>query len=159
VNKPKLAVPAGATDTHIHIYQESVPPAPGGPPLPGHFPVEAYRKVQERVGLSRVIVVQPNAYQDDNRVTLEAIRAFGTSAKGVGVVKPGVADAEIERLTKGGIEFKPLISILDAKSSNGLLKVDSGALLSAVALFVCAFGRAVQVIGSIQQKVGCLDGR
>jgi hypothetical protein len=44
VNKPKLAVPAGATDTHIHIYQESVPPAPGGPPLPGHFPVEASRK-------------------------------------------------------------------------------------------------------------------
>ena len=56
MNKPKLAVPAGATDTHIHIYQESVPPAPGGPPLPGHFPVEASRKVQERVGLSRVIV-------------------------------------------------------------------------------------------------------
>jgi D-galactarolactone isomerase len=56
VNKPKLAVPAGATDTQSHIYQESVPPAPGGPPLPGHVPVEAYRKVQERVGLSRVIV-------------------------------------------------------------------------------------------------------
>lgn len=47
MNKPKLAVPAGATDTHIHIYQESVPPAPGGPPLPGHFPVEAYRKVAQ----------------------------------------------------------------------------------------------------------------
>jgi hypothetical protein len=46
------------------------------------------------------------------------------------VVKPGVTDAEIERLTQGGIEFKPLISIRDAKSSNGLLKVDSGALLS-----------------------------
>jgi len=101
--RPRLAVPPGATDTHIHIYLESVPPAPGGPPLPGHFPVERYVEVQRTTGLSRVVVVQPNAYQDDNRVTLEAIRAFGAGAKGVGVVKPGVADAEIERLTKGGI--------------------------------------------------------
>ncbi len=100
---PKLAVPAGATDTHIHVYLEGTPAVPGGPPIPGHFPVEKYREVQKRLGLARVIVVQPNAYQDDNRVTLEAIKAFGPAAKGVGVVKPGVSDAEIERLTKGGI--------------------------------------------------------
>jgi D-galactarolactone isomerase len=95
-------VPPGATDTHFHIYEASVPPAPGGPPLPGHYPAEKYAEVQGRLGLSRAVVVQPNAYQDDNRVTLDAIRKLG-NAKGVGVVKPGVADAEIERLTKGGI--------------------------------------------------------
>ena len=102
-HKPKLVVPAGATDTHIHIYLEDTPAAPGGPPIPGHFPVEKYREIQRHLGLKRVIVVQPNAYQDDNRVTLEAIRALGPGAKSVGVVKPGVSDAEIERLTKGGI--------------------------------------------------------
>jgi D-galactarolactone isomerase len=101
--RPRLAVPAGATDTHIHIYLLDRPAEAGGPPIPGHFPVEKYREMRERLGLVRVIVVQPNAYQDDNRVTLEAIRALGPGAKGVGVVKPGVADAEIERLTKGGI--------------------------------------------------------
>ncbi len=101
--KPALAVPAGATDTHIHVYQEKVPPAPGGPPLPGHFPVEKYREVQRRLGLSRVVVVQPNAYQFDNSVTLEAIRAFGSEAKGIGVVGLDVKEAEIARLTKGGI--------------------------------------------------------
>jgi len=102
-SKPRLAVPAGATDTHIHIYLEGTPAVPGGPPIPGHFPVERYREMRERLGLARVIVVQPNAYQDDNRVTLDAIRALGPGAKGVGVVKAGVAEAEIERLTKGGI--------------------------------------------------------
>jgi D-galactarolactone isomerase len=102
-HKPTLAVPAGATDTHIHIYLDDAPAAPGGPPIPGHFPVEKYRDIQRRLGLARAIVVQPNAYQDDNRVTLEAIRALGPGARGVGVVKPGVADAEIERLTRGGI--------------------------------------------------------
>jgi len=105
MNDPRvrLAVPAGATDTHIHIYLEDAPAAPGGPPIPGHFPVEKYREMQRRLGLLRVIVVQPNAYGYDNRVTLAAIRALGPGARGVGVVKPGVSDAEIERLTKGGI--------------------------------------------------------
>lgn len=98
-----MKVPPGATDTHFHIYVESVPPAPGGPALPGDYPVASYRKMQRALGLVRAIVVQPNAYQDDNRVTLDAIRALGPNARGVGVVKPGVADAEIDRLTKGGI--------------------------------------------------------
>jgi D-galactarolactone isomerase len=87
----------------MHVYDAAVPSAPGGPALPGHFPVEAYRAMQSRLGLERVVVVQPNAYQDDNRVTLDAIRALGPGAKGVGVVKPSVSDAELERLTRGGI--------------------------------------------------------
>jgi len=98
-----MRVPTGATDTHFHIYEDNVPPAPGGPALPGHYPVEAYRKVQQRLGLTRAIVVQPNAYQDDNTLTLKSIKALGPAARGVGVVKPGVSDAEIERLTRGGI--------------------------------------------------------
>ena len=101
--KPALSAPPGATDTHMHVYHAEVPPAPGGPALPGDFREDKYRAMRDRLGLERVIVVQPNAYQDDNRVTLAAIRALGPGAKGVGVVKPGVADAEIERLTKGGI--------------------------------------------------------
>ena len=101
--KPRLAVPAGATDTHIHVYHAEAPPAPGGPPLPGDYREGAYREMRDRLGFSRVIVVQPNAYQDDNSVALKAIKALGPGAKGVGVVKPGVADAEIERLSKAGI--------------------------------------------------------
>jgi D-galactarolactone isomerase len=109
--RPRLAVPAGACDTHIHIYDRAVPSAPGGPPLPGHFPLAAYRALQARLGLERVIVVQPNAYQDDNRVTLEAIRALGAAAKGVGVVKPDVSDAELARLTKGGIVAQRIFNL------------------------------------------------
>jgi len=101
--RPRLAAPPGAVDTAIHIYPAGVPSAPGGPPAPGVFPESAYRAVQRRLGLGRVIVVQPNAYQDDHRATLAAIRTLGPGAKGVGAVKPGVAEAEIERLAKGGI--------------------------------------------------------
>ena len=60
--------------------------------------------MQERLGLARTVVVQPNAYVDDNRVTLAAIDELGIdNARGVAVVKPGVDDAELDRLTKAGI--------------------------------------------------------
>jgi D-galactarolactone isomerase len=100
---PKLKTPPGACDTHMHFYDQNVPPAPGGPPLPGNFTVPMYRELQRLLGLQRVIVVQPNAYQAENRVTLESIRALGPGAKGVGVVKAEVSDQELERLTQGGI--------------------------------------------------------
>lgn len=101
--KPRLAPPPGATDTHMHVYHAEVPPAPGGPALPGDFREEAYRAMRERLGLARVIVVQPNAYRFDNRVTLAAIRALGPGAKGVAVVDAAVPEAELERLTRAGI--------------------------------------------------------
>ncbi|HEX2565895.1 MAG TPA: amidohydrolase family protein [Burkholderiales bacterium] len=100
---PKLKAPQGATDTHMHFYGKEGTQAPGTF-LPGYFPVEDYQAMQKRLGLERVIVVQPNAYADDNSVTLDSIRKIGLkSAKGVAVVKPGVSDAELERLTKGGM--------------------------------------------------------
>jgi D-galactarolactone isomerase len=108
---PTLGVPRGACDTHMHFYDRNVPPAAGGPPLPGHYSVAMYRQMQKRLGLERVIVVQPNAYQDDNRVTLDAIRELGAGAKGVGVVKAGVSDKEIERLTRGGICAQRIFSL------------------------------------------------
>jgi D-galactarolactone isomerase len=97
----KLRTPKGACDTHIHLYDGS--PAAPGTPNPGIFSVPMYRELQKRLGLERVIVVQPNAYRDDNRVTLNSIKAIGKSAKGVAVVMPKVADAELDRLTKAGI--------------------------------------------------------
>jgi D-galactarolactone isomerase len=97
----KIRVPKGACDTHMHFYDGAA--AAPGTPNPGTFTVPMYRQLQKRLGLERVIVVQPNAYKDDNRVTLDSIQKLGKSAKGVAVVKPDVSDAELDRLTKGGI--------------------------------------------------------
>jgi D-galactarolactone isomerase len=98
----RIRVPKGACDTHMHFYDQAVPGAPGTF-LPGHFPVADYCALQKKLGLERVIVVQPNAYRDDNTVTLNSMKALGRNAKGVAVVMPNVADAELERLSKAGI--------------------------------------------------------
>ena len=86
----------------MHFYDGAVAAKPGTP-NPGRFTVAMYRELQEKLGLERVIVVQPNAYGDDNAVTLHAMREIGRAAKGVAVVKSGVSDAELDRLTRAGI--------------------------------------------------------
>lgn len=98
----KIVVPRGACDTHMHFYDARRRAAPGTF-LPGDFTVADYRAMQKRLGLERVIVVQANAYADDNSVMLAAMRELGSGAKGVAVVKPSVSDEKLERLTKAGI--------------------------------------------------------
>ena len=100
---PRLHLPPGAVDTQIHVYHAEVPPQPGGPPLPGDYREEAYQRVQKRLGLERVVVVQANAYQYDNSVLLGAMKKLGPNAKGVAVVNEKTPEAELERLSKAGV--------------------------------------------------------
>ncbi|HVU50971.1 MAG TPA: amidohydrolase family protein [Polyangia bacterium] len=128
---PRLVTPPGATDTHIHFYDAQAPVAPGAP-MPGDRTVAEYRAVQRRLGLERVVVVQPNAYADDNRLTLAAIAELGAGARGVAVVRPGVADAELERLTAGGVRGLRIMTL-----NGGTLGFD---VMDALMARVHAFG-------------------
>lgn len=132
----RLRVPRGACDTHMHFYDTKVPGAPGTF-LPGDFTVADYRAVQERLGLERVIVVQANAYADDNSVALHAIGQLGKSAKGVAVVRPNVKDSELERLTKGGMCAVRIMTL-----HGGALGFD---VMDAVAARVHPFGWHVNI--------------
>src|SRR5260221_3538230 len=111
--EPPMKVPRGAVDTHMHFYDEKVPGKPGAP-LPGHFDVAQYRALQKRLGLERVIVVQPNAYRDDNSVTLAAMKQLGSAAKGVAVGGPPLAQVAVLRLPNAGIFAVGLIMPPDA---------------------------------------------
>ncbi|HEY2257986.1 MAG TPA: amidohydrolase family protein [Variovorax sp.] len=95
--------PAGACDTHMHVYDPRVPSAPGGPPLPGRYTVADYRALQRRLGLQRVVVVQANAYQFDNSVMLDALAELGADARGVAVTSSDTSDARIEAMTRAGV--------------------------------------------------------
>jgi D-galactarolactone isomerase len=114
----KIRVPKGACDTHMHFYDTKRPGAPGTF-LPGDFTVKDYRELQKLLGIERVIVVQANAYRDDNSVAVDAMRELGKSAKGVAVVKPTVSDAELERLTKAGMCAVRIMTL-----HNGMLGFD-----------------------------------
>ena len=101
-DKPRLAAPAGACDCHMHVYDRRYKPAPTSLFPPPDAPADAYRAVQRQLGLTRAVVVQPNAYAFDNACTEDAIVRFGANARGVATIRPDIADAEIERLTRAG---------------------------------------------------------
>lgn len=98
---PLLKTPPHSCDTHMHFYDKRFLAVPGTP-SPPDASVEDYRKVMDWLGIERLVGVQPNAYGDDNALLMQAVGAFGPSARAVVVVKPGVSDDKLQRLTEGG---------------------------------------------------------
>jgi D-galactarolactone isomerase len=136
-SKPQLKAPPGACDTHMHFYNARYPTAPTAKITPPDVSVADYRKVQARLGLERVVVVQPTTYGADNRRTLDSIAEIGPSARGVAVVDQNVTDAELEQLTKAGIR-----GVRFHMLPGGALEWD---VLDAVAARVVPFGWHLQL--------------
>jgi D-galactarolactone isomerase len=95
---PKLKAPANSCDCHHHIYDAKYPVDPRSVLRPGDALVEDYRAFQQRIGTSRNVVVTPSTYGTDNRVSLDAVAAFGPTARAVVVVDDTVTDAELKRM-------------------------------------------------------------
>jgi predicted TIM-barrel fold metal-dependent hydrolase len=99
----KLRAPAGAADCHHHIYDAKYPVDPRSTLRPGDASVEDYRALQRRIGTTRNVIVQPSTYGTDNRCTLDALVAFGPTARAVAVVDTTVSDAELKRMNELGV--------------------------------------------------------
>lgn len=101
---PRLETPPGATDCHIHLYLPGYEAQPGGPSIAELATVEDYRKVQQRLGLERVVLTQPNAYQLDNGALLEALAQLGTAhARGVAAVSPDTSSDSLQEWHARGV--------------------------------------------------------
>jgi predicted TIM-barrel fold metal-dependent hydrolase len=86
---PRLTAPPLACDSHLHIYDPRFPASRPGSRLTRNGTVADYRLLQQRLGTSRAIVVQPAAYGFDNSVTVDAISQIGiANARGVAVIAP-----------------------------------------------------------------------
>lgn len=97
-DRPKRPLPAGACDSHMHIFDPRFAPSPHWRRTPPEAPVPSYHLLQRRLGTSRAVVVTPSTYGTDNRCTLDAVNQMGDAARGVAVVDAGVSDAELDIL-------------------------------------------------------------
>lgn len=101
---PALKAPAGACDCHMHIYDGvRFPPARPDARMQPDAGVNEYRLLQQRIGTSRVVVVQPAANHIDNAVTLDALAQLGAQARGIAVVHPTVTDRELKDMQAKGV--------------------------------------------------------
>jgi predicted TIM-barrel fold metal-dependent hydrolase len=95
---PKTKAPPNAADCHHHIYSSRFKVDPNSTLRPGDASVADYRLLQQRIGTSRHVVVQPSTYGVFNDGLVEALDEFGASARGVAVINTSVTDAELKRL-------------------------------------------------------------
>jgi len=120
---PRLVAPQGTVDTHMHIISAAFPQSPKVH-LHTPAPLEDYAVVQQRLGIRRAVLVQPNAYQDDNRCLEASLAALGEDARGIAVVWPDVSDTELERLHRLGVRGARIMDIgPGAVSSEHLIAV------------------------------------
>ncbi len=110
---PAIAVPVGACDTHIHVYgpKARFPFASSASVEPEDRLPESYRGLQERLGTTRVVLVQPSQYGTDNRRLVDGITELRTApgawetdaARGIAVVDAAVSDTELRDLSDAGV--------------------------------------------------------
>ncbi|MFI0472591.1 amidohydrolase family protein [Halomonas sp. HMF6819] len=101
---PRLKAPAGATDCHAHIFLAGFEAQKGGPAIAELATVENYRELQRWLGLSRVVVTQPNAYQANNEALVQALKLLGPDvARAIAVITPRTSQQELERLHELGV--------------------------------------------------------
>jgi D-galactarolactone isomerase len=98
-----LALPAGATDCHHHIYDARFPVDPRATLRPADALVSDYRLLRKRLGTSRSVVVQPSTYGTDNRCLVDALHQMGDTARGIAVVESDVSRTELDRLHAAGV--------------------------------------------------------
>ncbi len=103
---PHPNAPPLTCDCHFHIFgpYERFPLHPGRAYEPPEASIEAYQDVANRIGIQRMVVVQPSPYGTDNRVTLDAVRRFGPErARAVAVIDEAFDDAALRALQAGGV--------------------------------------------------------
>ncbi len=99
--RPKANPPAGATDCHVHVFApaDRYPfyPARAYTPPPG---IDAARliRLHDAIGISRAVLVASNVYAEDLRATEDALRAHPGRFRGVALIRPDIADSELDRL-------------------------------------------------------------
>lgn len=132
----RSAIPAGATDCHMHIFEPRYALSPTRTYTPGPAPLDQYRKVAAALQLGRAVVVQPSAYGTDNSCTLDAVAALGASARAVVGIDPGISDDELDRLHGRGAR-----GVRVNAASRGLRDLDE------IAGLVAATARRIERLG------------
>jgi 2-pyrone-4,6-dicarboxylate lactonase len=103
--KPKLALPPGACDAHVHVFgpRDRFPYAEKRTYTPpADAPKEKLFALHSLLGIRHCVIVQAGCHGFDNSVVADALAAKNGDYKGVALLQPGVADAELKRLDAQG---------------------------------------------------------
>ena len=104
-SRPSVPLPAGACDTHTHVFGPydrfplRFPPKYAAPDAP----VEAHAAMRRAVGLDRAVIVQPAPYAADSAAILDALAREPDALRGVATATAETPDEELARWRAAGI--------------------------------------------------------
>lgn len=103
-SKPKLKLPRGACDAHVHVFGPRVrfPFAEGRSYTPPDAPKETLFARHAWLGIERCVIVHSAAHGFDLAATTDAIAAKGGAYLGVALVATTISDADLKRADASG---------------------------------------------------------
>jgi 2-pyrone-4,6-dicarboxylate lactonase len=102
---PAFTAPALSCDSHFHVFgpAERYPYAGDLRYVPPLAPLADYRALARRLGLVRMVFVQPSAYGRDNRCMLDAMAEAGAACRGIVDIDETVPERELDALDAQGV--------------------------------------------------------
>src|SRR6516164_11193095 len=74
--KPKLVLPPGSIDTHVHLFERRYRLSPGRGYNPPESTLTDLKKLHAILGVDRVVFTQPSVYGTDNSAILDGMAAL-----------------------------------------------------------------------------------
>lgn len=103
--KVTFAVPPGATDCAVHVYNDPKrhPFWAGRTYTPEPATVPELKQMMRTLGVDRVVVVQASTYGTDNSIVLDSIKELGPGARGVAVIDDKTTESALDEMHRGGV--------------------------------------------------------
>ncbi|MBI3375908.1 MAG: amidohydrolase family protein [Betaproteobacteria bacterium] len=105
--RPRLVLPEGSIDTHVHVFEPGYPLSPGRGYNPPHSTLADLKHLHATLGIGRVVFTQPSVYGVDNSAILNAMAALNAQsanrARCVVALGMGVTDRELAALDASGV--------------------------------------------------------
>lgn len=146
--QPRFQVPPGACDCHVHVFDpQRFPFTPKRSYTPGPASLENLLAFQNRIGMSRVVLVQPSVYGADNACLLSALGRLGEKARGVAVIDPAsTSDAELDALARAGVRSVRV----NFEAAGDRDPASAARALAAVSQRIAGRGWSIQVYARLQ---------
>ncbi|GLH81998.1 2-pyrone-4,6-dicarboxylate hydrolase [Bradyrhizobium sp. SSBR45G] len=102
---PQPVLPAGACDAHCHVFGpfDRFPLPDDRSFTPPEAPAAALRRLHDRLGFDRAVIVHSQGHGRDHRPLLDALAADRDRTRGVAVLGPDVAAEDVARLDAAGV--------------------------------------------------------
>jgi len=105
--KPKIVLPRGAIDTHVHVFERRYRLSPGRGYNPPESTLADLKKLHAALGVDRVVFTQPSVYGTDNSAILDGMAALNAEtpsrARCVIAITMDIDEKELARLDAAGV--------------------------------------------------------